>query len=66
MARRNTLSLLEGGDGRTIGRSHQVVAMVSDHPELFPKLIAGLWSAHLQGDAERRDRVRLVHLGAQS
>jgi hypothetical protein len=46
MARRNILSLLEGGDGRTIGRSDQVVTMVSDHPELFPKLIAGLWSAH--------------------
>jgi hypothetical protein len=46
MARRNILSLLEGGDGRTIGRSDQVVAMVSDHPELFPKLIAGLWSTH--------------------
>jgi hypothetical protein len=40
------LSLLEGWDGRTIGRSDQLVAMVSAHPELFPKLIAGLWSTH--------------------
>lgn len=27
-----------------IGRSDQVVAMVSKDPKLFPKLIAGLWS----------------------
>lgn len=47
MPRRSILALLEGGDRRTIGRSNQVVAIVSDHPELFPKLIAGLWSAHL-------------------
>jgi HEAT repeat protein len=45
MPRTSILALLEGGDRRTIGRSDQVVAIVSDHPELFPKLIAGLWSA---------------------
>jgi hypothetical protein len=45
MLRKNILPLLEGGDRRTIGRSDQVAALVSDHPELFPKLIAGLWSA---------------------
>ena len=27
-----------------IGHSDQVAAMVSDDPELFPELIAGLWS----------------------
>jgi len=45
MPRRNILALLEGGDRRTIGRSNQVAAVVSKDPELFPKLIAGLWSA---------------------
>jgi hypothetical protein len=45
MLRRNILPLLEGGDRRTIGRSDQVAPIVSYHPELFPELIAGLWSA---------------------
>jgi hypothetical protein len=44
MSRRNILSLLEGGDRRTIGRSDQVAAMVSENPKLFSRLIAGLWS----------------------
>jgi hypothetical protein len=44
MPRKNILSLLQGGDRRTIGRSDQVVAIVCQHPGLFPKLIAGLWS----------------------
>jgi hypothetical protein len=42
MLRRSILALLEGGDRRAIGRADQVLAIVSDHPELFPKLIAGL------------------------
>jgi hypothetical protein len=45
MSRKKILALLEGGDRRTIGRADDVAAFVSDHPELFPKLIAGLWSA---------------------
>jgi len=45
MPRKHILALLEGGDRRTIGRSNQVAAIVSKDPELFPKLIAGLWSA---------------------
>ena len=45
MLRRRILPLLEGGDRRTIGRSDKVAAIVSDHPELFPELFAGLWSA---------------------
>jgi hypothetical protein len=45
MSPRNILSLLEGGDRRTIGRSDQVAAIVSDNPKIFPKLVAGLWSA---------------------
>jgi hypothetical protein len=45
MARKQILSLLRGGDRRTIGRSDQVAASVSDDPGLFPDLIAGLWSA---------------------
>lgn len=40
----NLLALLEGGDRRTIGRSDEVAAMVSQDPGLFPRLIAGLWS----------------------
>jgi hypothetical protein len=45
MLRKNILSLLEGGDRRTIGRSDQVAAIVSKDPELFARLIAGLWCA---------------------
>src|SRR5208282_5645493 len=44
MGRRQILPLLQGGDRRMIGRSDQVAAMVSRAPELFPELIAGLWS----------------------
>ena len=39
------LRLLEGGDRRTIGRADQVAAIVAKSLRLFPKLIAGLWSA---------------------
>jgi hypothetical protein len=45
MMRKNILTLLEGGDRRSIGRSDEVAAIVSNDPELFPDLIAGLWSA---------------------
>jgi hypothetical protein len=45
MMRKNILTVLEGGDRRSIGRSDEVAAMVSNDPELFPDLIAGLWSA---------------------
>jgi hypothetical protein len=44
MARKDILSLLEGGDRRSIGRAEGVVAIVSAKPGLFPELIAGLWS----------------------
>src|ERR1700693_3728173 len=45
MPRKNMLTLLQGGDRRTIGRSDQVAEMVSGDAKLFPKLITGLWSA---------------------
>jgi hypothetical protein len=45
MSRNNVLRLLEGGDRRTIGRADQVAAIVAKNLRLFPKLIAGLWSA---------------------
>lgn len=45
MPPKNILALLKGGDRRTIGRSDQVAAIVSDYPKLFPELIAGLWSS---------------------
>ena len=38
------LTLLEGGDRRSIGRADEVAAMVPKDPGLFPELIAGLWS----------------------
>jgi HEAT repeat protein len=44
MPGRRILDLLQGGDRRTIGRSDQVAALVSEAPELFPVLIEGLWS----------------------
>lgn len=45
MRPKNILSLLQHGDRRTIGRSDEVAAIVCRSPALFPKLIAGLWSA---------------------
>ncbi|HUK31132.1 MAG TPA: hypothetical protein VLV89_08460 [Candidatus Acidoferrum sp.] len=44
MPTKNILSLLEGGDRRSIGRSEKAAAMVARNPRLFPKLMAGLWS----------------------
>jgi hypothetical protein len=45
MPRKNILSLLQGEDRRTIGRSDEVAAAVLKNPKLFGGLIAGLWSA---------------------
>jgi len=45
MRRKNILTLLEGGDRRSIGRSDQVAAIVSSDLGRFPDLLAGLWSA---------------------
>jgi len=36
------LKMLQGGDRRSIGRSNEVVALVSDKPELFDILISGM------------------------
>ena len=44
MPRQSILSLLEGGDRRTTGRSDLVVEIVSQDAGLFPELIAGLWA----------------------
>jgi hypothetical protein len=44
MTRKNILSLLEGGDRRSIGRSDEVVAIVSKNHSLFPELMEGWWS----------------------
>src|SRR5258708_1212581 len=46
MPQKDVLTLLSGGDRRTIGRSDQAAAMVSPDPKLFPSLIAGLWPAN--------------------
>jgi hypothetical protein len=45
MARKDILAFLSGGDRRSIGHSDRVAAMVCEDTTLFPKLIAGLWSA---------------------
>jgi hypothetical protein len=45
MRRTGVLLLLRGSDRRTIGRADQVAAIVAKSLRLFPKLIAGLWSA---------------------
>ena len=44
MSGKNILSLLEGGDRRTIGRADRIAAVVLKDPRLFPQLMAGLWS----------------------
>ncbi len=44
MPRKTIVSLLEGGDRRTIGRADEVAVMVLQKPKLFAQLIAGLWS----------------------
>ncbi len=44
MPKRKILALLEGGNRRTIGRSDEVAAMVSQDPRLFSELIEGMWS----------------------
>jgi hypothetical protein len=47
MPRKNILSLLEGGDRRTIGQTDRIAAAVNKDSKLFPQLIAGLWSENL-------------------
>src|SRR5580704_6089964 len=47
MPRKNILSLLEGGDRRTIGQTDRVATAVTKDPKLFPQLIAGLWFENL-------------------
>lgn len=44
MTQTKILSMLSGGDRRSIGRSDEVAAMVARDLNLFPKLISGLWS----------------------
>jgi hypothetical protein len=45
MTRNKLVSLLKGGDRRSIGRSDQVATLVGGNPRLFPHLMEGLWSA---------------------
>ena len=45
MPSKDLLSLLKGGNRRTIGRADEVAARVAGNPKLFGTLIAGLWSA---------------------
>jgi len=44
MAQKNILSLLEGGDRRTIGRADRIAETVLKNRSLFPQLMEGLWS----------------------
>ena len=41
--RLNLLTLLAGGDRRSLGRANSVVTMVLANVKLFPQLFAGLW-----------------------
>ena len=43
MPKSSILSLLQGGDRRSIGRSDEVAGMVLKNRRLFPTLISGLW-----------------------
>jgi hypothetical protein len=43
MPKSSILSLLRGGDRRSIGHSDHVAEMVLEDPRLFPTLISGLW-----------------------
>ncbi len=38
------LEMLTGGDGRPLGKSHEVVVMVSKEPGLFDVLFSGLFA----------------------
>src|ERR1700684_98674 len=44
MSQKNILSLLQGGERRSIGRADRIAATVLKDPSLFPELMAGLWS----------------------
>src|SRR5580704_9432725 len=44
MPSKTILSLLTGGDRRSIGRSDEVAALVAAKPRLFSELMEGLWS----------------------
>jgi hypothetical protein len=46
MARKNILSLLEGGDRRSISRADHIAKIVLQDSTLCPKLMAGLWSGN--------------------
>ena len=66
MPRKNILTLLQGGDRRTMGRSDQVAEMVSGDAKLFPKLITGLWSAEAlvrMRAADAAEKVTRKHRG---
>ncbi len=68
MPPKNMLSLLEGGDRRTIGRSDEVAAMVSKNPELFPRLVRGLWSEDplvRMRAADATEKVTRLHLNGK-
>jgi hypothetical protein len=44
MARKDILPLLAGRDRRSIGYANEAAAAVAKESQLFPKLIAGMWS----------------------
>jgi hypothetical protein len=49
---KTVVTLLEGGDSRSIGRSNEVAQKVAAKPDLFPELIFGLW--HVEGIVRSR------------
>lgn len=58
------LTLLQGGDRRTIGRYDQIAEMVSSDAKLFPKLIIGLWSAEALARMRAADAAEKGHTKA--
>jgi hypothetical protein len=58
------LKMLQGGDRRSIGRSNEVAALVSDKPELFEILIAGMSLPNLLVSmrcADAAEKITVLH-----
>ena len=64
MRRQDIAAMLKGGDRRSIGRSQQVVKLVSRQPEGFPELLKCLWDEDpviRMRAADAAEKVTLTH-----
>jgi len=64
MRRQDIVAMLKGGDRRSIGRSQQVVKLVSRQPERFPELLKCLWEEDpviRMRAADAAEKVTLTH-----